>query len=72
MAVPLPGDVVTDPVGGGRDEPPQAIADDYPGWGVTCERGRWTVWCPAVTVDAVTVADLRAGIEYAITGDDDD
>lgn len=52
----------------GPDGYPQAIADDYPGWGVTYADGRWTAWCPAVTVDAETAAELRAAIEQAITG----
>jgi hypothetical protein len=51
-------------------EYPQAIADDYPGWTVTRGyAGRWTAACPAVTVHANTAADLRAGIEHAITDD---
>lgn len=53
-------------------EYPVAIADDYPGWGVTYEDGRWTAWCPAVTVHADTAAGLRAAIEHAITGDEED
>jgi hypothetical protein len=48
------------------DENPQAIADDYPGWGVKREDERWIAWCPAVTVDATTAAGLRAAIEAAI------
>ncbi|HUY50202.1 MAG TPA: hypothetical protein VMV92_31605 [Streptosporangiaceae bacterium] len=55
--------------GGEPDEYPQAIADDYPGWGIRCDDGRWTAWCPAATVHARTAAGLRAAIEYAITGD---
>jgi hypothetical protein len=52
-------------------EYPQAIADDYPGWAVTCDiTGRWAAACPAMTVHADTAADLRAEIEHAITGDD--
>jgi len=51
------------------DEYPQAIADDYPGWGITRHDGQWTAWCPAVTVHAATAAGLRAAIEQAITGD---
>jgi hypothetical protein len=54
---------------GHQDEYPQAIADDYPGWGVKREDGRWTAWCPAFTVHAVTAAGLRAAIEQAITSD---
>jgi hypothetical protein len=54
---------------GPLDEYPQAIADDYPGWGITHTDGQWTAWCPAVTVHAATAADLRAAIERAITGD---
>ena len=49
---------------------PQAIADDYPGWAVTCHDGQWTAWCPAITVHATTATGLRAAIEHAITGDD--
>jgi hypothetical protein len=51
---------------------PQTIADEYPGWGVKCEQGRWIAWCPAVTVHADTADGLRAAIEHAITGDDED
>jgi hypothetical protein len=51
------------------DEYPQAVADDYPGWGIMHEDGQWTAWCPAVTVQATTAAGLRAAIEQAITGD---
>lgn len=51
------------------DEYPQAIADDYPGWGVKREDGRWIAWCPAITVHASTAAGLRAAIEQAISGD---
>ena len=51
------------------DEYPQAIADDYPGWGVEHGNGQWTAWCPAVTVHATTAAGLLAAIEQAITGD---
>ena len=54
----------------GEDGYPQAIADDYPGWGITYESGCWTAWCPAVTVHASTSAGLRAAIEYAIDGDE--
>lgn len=50
-----------------RDEPPQAIADDYPGWMVVCEDSQWTAWCPAVTVQAASADELRALIEAAIT-----
>lgn len=50
-----------------RDEPPQAIADDYPGWMVVHQNGEWTAWCPAVTVRAASAAELRALIEAAIT-----
>jgi hypothetical protein len=55
---------------GTPDEYPQAIADDYPGWEVTCDDGQWTAWCPAVTVHADSAAALRAVIEHAITGED--
>jgi hypothetical protein len=54
---------------GCEDEYPQAI-DDYPGWGIEHEDGRWTAWCPAITVHATSAAALRAAIEQAITGDD--
>ena len=54
-----------------HDEPPQAVADDYPGWGIEHRDGPWTGWCPAITVHALTAAGLRAAIERAITGDDD-
>ena len=54
-----------------HDEPPQAIAHDYPGWGIEHRDGQWTAWCPAITVHALTGAGLRAAIERAITGDDD-
>ena len=54
---------------GGAEEYPQAIANDYPGWGVGYEAGQWTAWCPAMTVHAATSAGLRAAIEQAITGD---
>jgi hypothetical protein len=56
-------------LGGPADEYPQAIADDYPGWEVRHHDGRWTAWCPAITVHAATAAGLRAAIERAITGD---
>lgn len=52
------------------DEYPQVIAGEYPGWGVRWADGRWTAWCPAVTVHAATAAALRALIERAIGGDD--
>ena len=51
------------------DEYPQAIADDYPGWGVKHADGQWTAWCPAVTVHASTAAALRAAIEQTLTSD---
>ena len=54
-----------------HDEPPQAVADDYPGWGIEHRDGQWTAWRPAITVHALTAAGLRAAIERAITGDDD-
>lgn len=50
-----------------RDEPPQAIADDYPGWMVVRDDGEWMAWCPAVTVQASSAVELRALIEAAIT-----
>jgi hypothetical protein len=52
------------------EEPPQAIADDYPGWEVRFTGGRWTAWCPAVTVNATTAAEIRAAINCTICGDD--
>ncbi len=52
-----------------RPEYPQAIADDYPGWDITCDHGQWTARCPALTVCAPTSAGLRSAIERAI-GDD--
>jgi len=53
-------------------EYPQAIADDYPGWHVRHHHdGRWTAWCPAITVHAITAPALRAAIEQAITGTSD-
>ena len=55
---------------GSGDEYPQAIADDYPGWGIEHEDGQWTAWCPAITVHAPTAAGLRAAIEHAITSED--
>ena len=55
---------------GSGDEYPQAIADDYPGWGVKHEGGHWTAWCPAITVHARTAAELRGAIEEAILPDD--
>jgi hypothetical protein len=63
---------MTTPAGhpGRQDEYPQAIADDYSGWGVKHEDGRWTAWCPALTVRSTTAAGLRALIEHAITGED--
>lgn len=51
-----------------QDEYPQAIADDYPGWGVEHQDGQWTAWCPAITVHADTAYGLRAAIEHAIDG----
>jgi hypothetical protein len=58
----------SDPPNDSPGEYPQAIADDYPGWGVMYTNGQWTAWCPAVTVHAETAAGLRAAIEHAITG----
>lgn len=53
-------------------EYPQAIADDYSGWHVRHHHnGRWTAWCPAITVHATTAPALRAAIEQAITGTSD-
>lgn len=52
-----------------QDEYPQAIADDYPGWGIEHRDGQWTAWCPAMTVHADTAYGLRAAIEHAINGD---
>lgn len=54
----------------GKDGYPQAVADDYPGWGVKHEDSQWVAWCPAVTVHATSAAALRAAIEQAITGED--
>jgi len=54
---------------GDDGEPPQAIAEDYPGWGIKHDNGRWTAWCPAITIHADTPAALRAAIEEAIWGD---
>lgn len=54
------------------DEFPQAIADDYPGWTVEHQDGRWTASCPAVTVHAACAAALRVLIEQAISGGDPD
>jgi len=51
-----------------HDEYPQAIAEDYPGWGVKHQDGQWTAWCPAMTVHADTAYGLRAAIEHAISG----
>jgi hypothetical protein len=51
------------------DQYPQAIADDYPGWEVCHQDGRWTASCPAITVQAATAAGLRAAIEEAISPD---
>lgn len=53
------------------EEYPQAIGDDYPGWGIRHENGQWIAWCPAVTVHAASAAGLRAAIERAIGVDDD-
>jgi hypothetical protein len=47
-------------------EYPQAVADDYPGWDITCDEGQWTARCPALTLHAPTAARLRAAIEFAI------
>ena len=52
------------------DEYPQAIVDDYPGWGVKHTDGQWTAWCPAITVHATTATALRAAIEQTLTTDD--
>jgi hypothetical protein len=60
------------PPGPVRADCPQAVADDYPGWGVRCQDGSWTAWCPAVTVHAASAAALRALIDQAIAGDDPD
>jgi hypothetical protein len=53
------------------DEYPQAIADDYPGWGVERTDGQWIAWCPAITLHALTAAELRAAIERVISPDAD-
>jgi len=55
---------------GGSEEPPQAIAEDYPGWGIEYHDGQWTAWCPAITIHAATATELRAAIEQAISGDE--
>lgn len=47
-------------------EYPQAVADDYPGWDITCDDQEWTGRCPALTLRAPTAARLRAAIECAI------
>jgi hypothetical protein len=60
--------MTTSPASG---EYPQAVADDYPGWGVEHTDGRWTAWCPAITLHAPTAAELRAAIERAISPDAD-
>jgi len=52
------------------DEYPQAIADNYPGWGVKHHDGHWTATCPAITVHADTASGLRAAIEHVISPDD--
>lgn len=52
------------------EESPQRIAEDFPGWGVRYEGGKWTAWCPAITVQAASPAAVRALIEHAITGND--
>jgi hypothetical protein len=57
---------------GAGDEYPQAIADDYPGWGIEHHNGQWTAWCPAITLHAPTAAGLRAAIEDAISPDSPD
>ena len=49
---------------------PQTIEDEFPGWGVRCEDGMWTAWCPAVTIHAASAAALRVLIGQAIDGDD--
>jgi hypothetical protein len=61
--------MTADCVPGSRDEYPQAVADDYPAWGIEHEDGKWTAWCPATTVHAPTAAGLRAAIEHAINDD---
>jgi hypothetical protein len=59
----------TDPPSGSSEEYPQAIAEDYPGWGIRHHDGQWTAWCPAITLHAPTAAALRAAIEDAISPD---
>lgn len=54
------------------DEYPQAIADDYPGWGIAWEDGHWSAWCPAVSIQSRTAGELRAAIERAINPGDQD
>jgi hypothetical protein len=49
-----------------QPEYPQAVADDYPGWDITCDDGQWTARCPAMSLRAPTAARLRAAIEHAI------
>ena len=63
--------MTTEPPHASPDEPPQVIADDYPGWGIRYSDGRWIAWCPAITVHAPTATALRAAIERAIGGDGD-
>jgi len=67
--------VATRIIGGvGRKAPPeypQAVADDYPGWRITCDDGQWTARCPALIIRAPTAARLRAAIERAIGGEAD-
>jgi len=55
-----------------QGEYPQAVADDYPGWGIKHQDGQWTAWCPAITVHADTAYGLRAAIEHAINGGNQD
>jgi hypothetical protein len=47
-------------------EYPQTVADDYPGWDITCDDGQWTARCPALTLHAPTATRLRVAIERAI------
>jgi len=68
---PLPPRSLTSGPADTTGEYPQAVADDYPGWHVRHHNGRWTAWCPAITVHATTAPALRAAIEQAIIGTND-
>jgi hypothetical protein len=64
----MPRQAVTGSHDGAAEDYPQAIADDYPGWAVTCHDDQWATRCPAVTAHTASAATLRAAIEHAITG----